>query len=288
MNDAPAPDPGLPPLLSEIVPELPRSQPKWRWAVHLFLLAGYVLGLGLIGWRTRDPDVAGESALPPSVRGLLMMCFTEMLLFSLVFFIARLFSRATFHQLFLKWRDGIKPLLWGALFSVALRVGILIAIMVVVAPFLAIKGGANPEKAVEKLRPKIEHVISANALSDPTYLVLTLTLVSFVVAGLREELWRAGMIAGLAGIAPSLFSSRRGQFAAVLVAAIIFGIGHTPQGIGAIALTGLLGIGLGSIMVWRQSIWEAVIAHGFFDATTFAALWAIQKVHPEVLKSFGM
>jgi hypothetical protein len=41
-------------------------------------------------------------------------------------------------------------------------------------------------------------------------------------------------------------------------------------------------------MVWRQSIWEAVLAHGFFDATTFALLWLIQKVNPELLKSFGI
>lgn len=261
--------------------------PKWRWAVHIFLLAGYVLGLGLIGRQIRDVD-AGQSALPPTTHGLLVMCASEMLFFGLVFFVAWLFSRATPAQLFLKWRGGLKPILWGALGSIALRVGITIVVIAIVVPFLAIKGEKHPEKSIEKFRPKIEAVISTNALKDPAYFTLMLTLVSFVVAGLREELWRAGMIAGLAGLAPSLFSSRRGQCLAVLIAAVIFGIGHTPQGIGAIVLTGLLGIGLGAIMIWRQSIWEAVLAHGFFDATTFAALWLIQHSNPELLKSFGI
>lgn len=287
MNDAPAPDPGLPPILSEIAPPAARPRPRWRWGVHLFLLAGYVLGLGLLGWHAHDPD-AGQSALPGNTHDLLMVCGGELLFFAAIFLIAWIFSRANGQQLFLKWRDGFMPLLWGMLLSVALRVGIAIAIFAVAAPIIAFKGKDTAEKNFETLRPKIEAVITTKALDDPTYLILTLTLVSFVVAGLREELWRAGMIAGLAGLAPSLFSSRRGQYCAVLLAAVIFGIGHTPQGIGAVALTGLLGIGLGSIMVWRQSIWEAVLAHGFFDATTFALLWLIQKVNPELLKSFGI
>jgi membrane protease YdiL (CAAX protease family) len=287
MNEAPAPDSGVPPLLSEPAPPPLRWIPKWRWLVSILLLASYVLGLGLLGFTLRDPN-AGEAALPSTTRGLLIMCASEFLLFGAIFFIAWLFSRANADQLLLRWRHGLMPFVWGVALSIALRVGIAIAILIVVAPFLALKGEKNAEKSLETLRPKVENVISPKALNDPVYLTLTLTLVSFVVAGLREELWRAGMIAGLAGLAPSIFGSRRGQLLAVLVAAIIFGIGHTPQGVGAIALTGLLGIGLGAIMVWRQSIWEAVLAHGFFDATTFAALWAIQNVNPEMLKSFGI
>ena len=34
----------------------------------------------------------------------------------------------------------------------------------------------------------------------------------------------------------------------------------------------ILGVGLGAIMVYHQSIWPAVFAHGIFDATTFALL----------------
>jgi membrane protease YdiL (CAAX protease family) len=37
-------------------------------------------------------------------------------------------------------------------------------------------------------------------------------------------------------------------------------------------MAGILGLGLGAIMVLHRSIWPAVIAHGMFDATTFAFL----------------
>jgi membrane protease YdiL (CAAX protease family) len=41
---------------------------------------------------------------------------------------------------------------------------------------------------------------------------------------------------------------------------------------------GLLGLMLGLIIVLHKSIWPAVIAHGLFDATTFALLpWWIEE-----------
>lgn len=44
-------------------------------------------------------------------------------------------------------------------------------------------------------------------------------------------------------------------------------------------MTAVLGFLLGMIMVLHQSIWPAVIAHGFFDATSMALLpWAMEKI----------
>jgi membrane protease YdiL (CAAX protease family) len=106
-----------------------------------------------------------------------------------------------------------------------------------------------------------------------------LTLVSFVVAGLREELWRVAFLAGVRGLWPALFSSRKGQLVAAVFAAVIFGLGHASQGPIAIALTGFLGLGLGAIMIFHKSIWPAVIAHGMFDATSLAFLpWALESI----------
>jgi membrane protease YdiL (CAAX protease family) len=60
---------------------------------------------------------------------------------------------------------------------------------------------------------------------------------------------------------------------------LLFGSGHTVQGALGVCATTLLGLGLGGIMLWRRSIWEAVIAHGFFDASTFLALYFLTKYH---------
>jgi membrane protease YdiL (CAAX protease family) len=58
----------------------------------------------------------------------------------------------------------------------------------------------------------------------------------------------------------------------VVLTSLIFGIGHLPQGMLAVAMTALIGMALGAIMVLHRSVWPAVIAHGMFDATSFALI----------------
>jgi membrane protease YdiL (CAAX protease family) len=113
-----------------------------------------------------------------------------------------------------------------------------------------------------------------------------LTLVSFVLAGLREELWRAGVLAGLIGLFPGQFSTNPRKFIAVALAAIVFGLGHLPQGWGGVGLTACLGMGLGVIMVLHKSIWEAVFAHGFFNAASFTMLYVAAKYFPGKIPGF--
>ena len=138
--------------------------------------------------------------------------------------------------------------------------------------------------SLDRFRPKVENVLNLEALRDPVYLITVVTLVSFVVAGLREELWRAGMMAALLALLPARWRNWRGQTVAITFAAVIFGLGHLPQGPAGVLLTGLLGLGLGGIMTFHRSLWIAVLAHGLFDATSFLGIWALQ--HYGVLKQF--
>ena len=122
-------------------------------------------------------------------------------------------------------------------------------------------------------RPNVEAVVDPAVLkNNPLYFWLTVTFVSFVVAGLREELWRSAFLSGMRALWPRYFSSRIGQIAAVAIASVSFGLGHLAQGWVGVGVTALLGFGLGVIMVLHRSIWPAVIAHGAFDATSFALL----------------
>jgi membrane protease YdiL (CAAX protease family) len=271
----------IPPILEQ--PAAPPPRARWRWGVHVALLATYVLGLGIAGALIRPHPAKGESsaAMPGDLRSLVMMCLVEGGAFIVVFAVAWLFSRARRDELFLRWRGGVKPIVWGIVYSVLLRVAIAFVSLAIFIPIAITKG----KGAVEQLRPKTEATVNMEALKDPAYIAFALTVVSFVMAGFREELWRAGMLAGLAGVAPSLFSSRKGQYWAVAIAALIFGLGHLPQGAGGVVITGALGFGLGWIMVRHQSAWEAILAHGFFDAATFAALYILVKYFPEALKS---
>jgi membrane protease YdiL (CAAX protease family) len=281
MNDA------VPPPLPEHLQPPPLLQPRarWRWAVHLILLTAYVLGLGIAGAVLRSGAKGSkEAAMPADLSSLAKMCGVEIAAFALIFTIAWLFSRARRDELFLRWRGKLEPLVWGIIYSVALRLVIIFLMMAVFAPIYLKKG----PKAIEDLRPKTEATVNMEGMKDPLYVAFAVTVVSFVMAGFREELWRAGMLAGLAGIAPAIFGTRKGQYWAVAIAALIFGFGHLPQGLGGVAVTAALGLGLGWIMVRHQSAWEAILAHGFFDASTFAALYVVVKYFPESLKGLAI
>ncbi len=270
----------IPPLIN---PPEPGPEPKvsrWRWWIHLAVLTAFPLLVGTLSLRRMDTLRA--PILPANVRGLLTVSFFELVFFGALFALAWVASRVNAKQLLLKWRGGGSPFLWGLAYSIALRVGIAVVVIIVVALWFGITG-AQVSEAVHS-QPRLDRMINADAMTGhPLYLILLLTLVSFVVAGLREELWRAGMLAGISALFPRGFSTLGGRAVAVLAVAVVFGLGHTAQGWSGVVVTGLLGAGLGGIMLRHRSIWEAVLAHGFFDASTFLFLYLLAKLSPQYL-----
>lgn len=248
----------------------------------LLLLASYPLALGLLAellGRFGIKEASGQTTiLPGTTRGLLLVCVENIGVFAVLFGAAWAFGRASLDDLYARWR---RPwLTWGlgAVWSVGLRLGVgalVGAVVLGVTAWQKLSGGETV--SLDEFRPKIENVISTDALHDPVYLLVSVTLLSFVVAGLREELWRAGMLAAFRRLLPVRWQNRWGQAAAITFAAIIFGLGHLPQGPAGVLLTGLLGIGLGWVMTLHRSLWVAVLAHGFFDATSFVGIWALER-----------
>jgi membrane protease YdiL (CAAX protease family) len=240
----------------------------------LLLMAAYPVLLGIGAWSGRLNRPASP-ALSREARGLLQVCSVELAIFGGVFGLAWLASRASRDDLLLRWRGGFLTVPLGIAYSVALRVSVLIVavIVVVIAMITRLTTIDSIEHFALANRPNVEALVDVPAMRDnPAYFWLTLTLVSFVLAGLREELWRSAFLAGVGKLWPGLFGSRVGQLGASAVAAVLFGLGHLPQGPIAVCLTAVLGLGLGTIMVLHKSIWPAVIAHGVFDATTLAIL----------------
>jgi len=221
--------------------------------------------------------------LSHTASGLLFICAMELLWFGFVFGIAWLASRASIDDLLLRWRANVMPVLLGAAYSVGLRIAVGIVTVLVAAVLLAthLMTMDSLHDFFAKNRPGIENAVDVKALRDnPAYLWLTLTVVSFAVAGLREELWRSSFLAGMRTLWPRQFGSTVGQVCAVFIAAVIFGLAHLSMGILAALFGGLLGLGLGLIMVFHRSIWPAVFAHGFFDATSMALTpWAMELMH---------
>jgi membrane protease YdiL (CAAX protease family) len=243
-----------------------------RWAIHLILITSYLLIVAVVGLGRNKPQ---EPALSHTATGLLLVCAVELLSFGLFFGLAWLASRASRDDLLLRWRMNVMPVLLGAGYSIGLRVavGLVTAVISIALIAARVMTADSLQDFMLKNRPGIENAVDVAALRDnPAYLWLTLTVVSFVVAGLREELWRSSFLAGMKAVWPRQFGSTLGQVCAVVIASIIFGLAHVSMGVLAALMAGLLGLCLGLIMVFHRSIWPAVFAHGFFDATSMALI----------------
>jgi len=318
----PAPS-GIPPVL-----EGPRStaplpiRPRWRSVAFLLWAGFYPLVVGALGaWLHRDMPSRGP-ALPSTVTGLIAVCVESLAVFAVIFGIGAWLGRPTRRELFwspMRFRDWC----WGALWSIGVRMGAVVMVYGALIPFWLAEslrsgnaGGdasqVSMEERFQQFRPKLESLLEFEALGDPVYLLFAVTLLSFVTAGLREELWRAGFMAAVRDLLPRSWWIPRPRGPAegwwrwqvrrlgptVLVAfmaAVVFGLGHLPQGPGGVILTGVVGFILAMVMIGHRSLWAAVIAHGFFDASTFVLLAvivrnkeAIQRMAPDLLKQLGM
>jgi membrane protease YdiL (CAAX protease family) len=249
---------------------------RWRWAIHLLLLAALPL---MAGFMPLAKPKAGPM-LSSTVPGLLRVCGVEILALAVPLALAWLFSRATKDQLLLRWRPGFWVVPLGFAYSFAIRISAVIVTGFILAMIVHDMPGADARAYALEHRPKVEKLLDIHALSaDPVYYWLNVVLVSFVIGGLREEIWRGSLLAGLRGIWPRGFTSFGGEIAAVGVASLLFGIGHLPQGVLAAGGITVVGFGLGLIMIYHRSIWPSVVAHGFFDAASIAILpWAMEQM----------
>jgi membrane protease YdiL (CAAX protease family) len=282
--------------MNVIPPPLPDPQPagaaainRRRWWIHLLFITAYILLIGVLG-QARQETRERFPVLSHTPRGLLLVSAVELLVFALVFGLAVAVSRASRDDLLLRWRRGFWPVPLGIGYSVAIRLAIFI-LMLVAGIALIVTHVMTPQSMrvfFAANRPELETIVDISAMREnPLYFWLVLTVVSFVVAGLREELWRSAFLAGLRSLWPQHFGTRTGRVVAVLIAATVFGFGHLGMGPIAVLLTGVIGLGLGLIMVFHRSIWPAVIAHGMFDATSLALLpWIAEKL-PELQRTLG-
>jgi membrane protease YdiL (CAAX protease family) len=258
----------------------PRQINRRRWWIHFILIGGYFAAAIPLALLKQPP----HQTLFTNTQTLVLASVFEIVFFSVVFGLACLASRASADDLLLKWRGGWWTVLLGIGYSVAMRIALAIILLTVIAILMATKilDRESISMFAANTRTPVERMVNISAMqNDPTYFWLTITLASFVVAGLREELWRSGTLAAMRNLWPNKFGNRNGQIAAVALIAIIFGLAHLSLGVIAAAMATVLGLLLGIIMVLHRSVWPAVIAHGMFDATTFALIpIALQHMQP--------
>lgn len=251
----------------------PPKKSRGSWIVFLVLMVAYILAAAWRGASIRTTEPALSSSISGLIRDTSLALFT----FAIPFGIGLLLTKPTKGDFFIN-----SPMNWfiscalGMGWSVVLRLAILVPAAVVagIIIFLNPKDGINQFVAS---RPKIENLIDPVALASPAYAIICITWLSFVVAGLREELWRAAVIRSVSSLGPKGNPTRMMEWVGVFLSSVMFGLAHATQGWLGVLLTGLLGLGLGMIQVIRRSLPEAILAHGFFDASTFLLIFLLQQ-----------
>ena len=253
-------------------PPPPASRPlaRWRWFVATLVVGAFPFAAALSSTVRVKRNGGGEATLPSSVEGLLLAGGIQLAIILFFFGVGWLFSRATRAELWMPWRGGVAPIWQGALYSIGLR-------MLPILPFFAAAIvltmlGYKPEvlsQWVSANRPQTDGIGDSIRAGSALYKALTLTFFSFIVAGFGEELWRVATMRGLLEIAPRTMPPFAKNAIAVVISALVFGVGHLYQGVLGVGLTAFIGIALGAITLYHRSIWPAVIAHGFFDASSF-------------------
>ncbi len=104
--------------------------------------------------------------------------------------------------------------------------------------------------------------------------------------GLWEEIVFRGFLLGRLRVAFNAGegSPRSRTIAAICVTGILFGAGHGYQGLLGLVQTSAVGIALGSLTVWRKSLWPAVIAHLTIDTIGLVALKVLKPLVDELAK----
>lgn len=264
-------------------PPLPKSQnvSQWRIVIAFLIFGLYPLWMAVLNEFAATNLEEGQEMAPAlggNSQELLNSVLFGLIVFIILLAICWVCSRFTMRGVGLNWLESrtlnasfkkfFMSIFKGMGWSIVLR---FLPLVVLLPGFFIFSLFTDVEQEqLSELVPKVETLISRDALSnDPFYLFLNLSLVSFVVAGLREELWRGVSFFLLQKLFPESLSGKWGKAIMILSVALIFGVGHLPQGIMGVLLTTVLGIGLGFLQVWHKSIWEATMAHGFFNATSF-------------------
>jgi CAAX protease family protein len=95
---------------------------------------------------------------------------------------------------------------------------------------------------------------------------------AFIGAGLYEEFTFRGFL--MQGLAMLFGGSRTAWGVACLVQGALFGLAHAYQNPLGIAITGILGILMGLlVLVSGRNLWAVIIGHGVFDASRFVLFY---------------
>ena len=108
------------------------------------------------------------------------------------------------------------------------------------------------------------HLLPRNKQDLRAFFGLSLT------AGIVEEIIYRGFVIWYLGLVMPVW-------AAIVISSILFGLGHTYQGVGGAIKTGFVGLLFGVFYVLTGSIWLPIVGHILFDALQGLTILEIQR-----------
>lgn len=169
---------------------------------------------------------------------------------------------ASLHLRHMRWRDvGLKrPDNWLSTIELALLIGVGYQVLdiLLIAPLL------------QKLTGEAIDLSQFDILRGNLLALIVALLISWTEAAFIEELFFRGYffnrIMDIAG------KERVGITIALLISALVFGAGHTYQGVTGVIDTTLAGLVLGLVyLLARRNLWLPILTHGIIDTLGF--LW---------------
>lgn len=110
----------------------------------------------------------------------------------------------------------------------------------------------------------------ASALTDMGLSVPAFAAAMVLVTGFEEVTFRGFLV-------PRLRVVLERWWAAVLLSAALFGLGHVYEGTFAVFQTAVLGAWFGLVFVWRTRLPSVMLAHAAFNTLNFAAMLWLQR-----------
>jgi membrane protease YdiL (CAAX protease family) len=108
-------------------------------------------------------------------------------------------------------------------------------------------------------------------------LLVVLLVVGWVLGAFIEEVAYRGYL--LTRLRDALGHGRAGAVLAVVLSSALFGIAHTEQGLVGVAVVTLDGIFFCALRYRFQTVWAAVLAHGFNNSLGFVAFFLVGPVY---------
>ena len=163
------------------------------------------------------------------------------------------------------WSDfGLaRPKSWGR--TILLGIGVTLGMIVAFTILMPLITNAFPVPQVDNSRFDILHGNLPN-------LILNVVAAWFTAGFLEELLWRGYLMNRLVDLQGN--KTKLAWVIALVGSAIIFGLGHTYQGLGGVIKITALGLLFGAaFLTVRRNLWPLVIAHAVLDTISFVQIY---------------